>query len=117
MATISSAEQLRLFLSRPESCGLVPGVWYALTADEALVSAWPAHTVAGLLRLAPHALATLASSADMWGRQGMRWSSLTRRLAEIRKELCLEQLSFDTTADFPGGICWLTYKIPDEVCQ
>ena len=113
-ALISSATELLRILAAPESSGLVPGAWYALTATNALVAASTEHTLAGQLGLSPDQLNVLARDAELWGGVGLSWPSLPRRLRAERDRLQLVQMSISVVAE--DGIRWFSYrKKPDEV--
>ena len=105
-ALISTGDELLHILSEPEAFALPPHTWLALSADDALVAQWPAHTLAGRLCLSPDALNTLAREAKLWGALALRWSSFTRKLSENRHALGLPTISFTLVAD-DGGVRWL----------
>ena len=83
-ALISTGDELLDIMCEPETFELAPYTWLALSADDALVSAWPAHTLTGRLRLNPAMLNELAATPGQ-----AVGSSSSRKILET--ENCLSE--------------------------
>ena len=77
-----TAEMLKTVLANHEVYGLTKGVWFALDAEDALITEHAAHTLAGRLGLSSAALDSLAKEAKLYDRV----SAIVNRLLPHRTE-------------------------------